>query len=98
MNRNRHLYNDDQISFIEHELKHFLSFFGYTKNESDPENFTPFFNVPVDENYNAFRKRNEETMANLDEKHGSYCTDAEYAMDEPKFTWVCDRLTYVGKR
>lgn len=54
--------------------------------------------MPVDENYNAFRKRNEETMANLDEKHGSYCTDAEYAMDEPKFTWVCDRLTYVGKR
>ena len=43
LNRNIHLYNEEQIEFIKTELRDFLHYFGYVDHPSNPDNLTPFF-------------------------------------------------------
>lgn len=43
LNRNASMFTEEQISFIKSELKEFLYFFGYVKNDQDLDNLTPFF-------------------------------------------------------
>ena len=43
LNRSIGLYTEDQLRFIQNELRDFNNFFGYVKNDADPENKTPFF-------------------------------------------------------
>jgi len=47
-NSNGRRYNDEQKAYITEELKEYLYYFGYVKNEDDPENFTGFFDCEAE--------------------------------------------------
>jgi hypothetical protein len=42
LNKNIHLYTEEQLSFIKSELKDFMYYFGYADIEGE-DNLTPFF-------------------------------------------------------
>ena len=100
LNRNAHLFNEDQLAFIREQMKDFFLFWGYVENKQDPDNNTPFFAyddlTPEDlEKYNGFKKHNAVVLANLgkgDKRAFKFLNDAKIDMVPPNVC-VRDRIT-----
>jgi hypothetical protein len=102
LNRNIHLYNDEQKEYIKNELKDFLHFFGYVDHSSNPDNLTPFFtyNNQTEQdliNYNGFKKHNAEVLAKLGQKTEikTLRIGAQQLMESFKPNPIADRITAV---
>ena len=65
---NSHLkkYTQEQLEFVKNELREFLIYFGYAKLDSDPSNFTAFYQYEESEQirqeYYGYRKLNDSVL------------------------------------
>jgi hypothetical protein len=96
LNRNAHLYSQEQLAFITEELKDFLSFFGYVQNDADPENITPFFTADktTQAEYKGFLAHNKRLLSS-DLSGRSFTITGEIAFDMPAMTSVATKMTIV---
>lgn len=79
-------YNAEQKESAAESLKEMLFFFGYTKNEDDPDNHTGFFDFPKDhplqKTYMGFRQQNQDMINWVSEMDDEKLATIQYQLSD----------------